>query len=275
MANIIEIIALSAPELDVYARLTEGQLRSKQKPEQSVLIAESATAVQLALDAGYQPLSLLVERSQLNGAGGAIVGQIGEVPVYTADDNILAELTGFHLTRGVLCAMRRKPLPSLDETLKSARRIVVLEAIMDSTNIGAIFRSAAALGMDAVLTMPDCCDPFCRRAIRVSMGTIFQVPWTSIGIDSAGWYRNGISMLHDYGFKTAAMALSDRSIGVDSEQLKQVDKLAVLMGTEGTGLAKQTIANSDFIVKIPMRNGVDSLNVAVASAVAFWELRER
>lgn len=273
--NLIEITSLAAPELDVYARLTEGQLRCKQNSAQGVLIAESATAVGLALDAGYQPLSLLVERSQLQGAGGEIAARIGEVPVYTADDSVLETLTGFHLTRGVLCAMRRKPLPALDGILNRARRVAVLEGIMDSTNIGAIFRCAAALGMDAVLTTPDCCDPFCRRAIRVSMGTIFQVPWTSIGTNAADWYQNGIALLHGYGFRTAAMALSDRSICVDDARLRQAEKLAVLMGTEGTGLAKQTIAASDFTVKIPMCNGVDSLNVAAASAVAFWALRGR
>ncbi len=273
--NLMEISSLSAPELDVYARLTEGQLRRKQNPAQGVLIAESATAVRLALDADYQPISLLLERSQLQGEGGAIAACVGEVPVYTADDSVLEKLTGFHLTRGVLCAMRRKPLPSLEEILQSASRIVVLEAIMDSTNIGAIFRCAAALGMDAVLTTPDCCDPLCRRAIRVSMGTIFQVPWTNIGTDAADWYQNGIALLHGHGFQTAAMALSDRSICVDDARLRQAEKLAVLLGTEGNGLAKQTIAKSDFTVKIPMCNGVDSLNVAAASAVAFWELRTR
>lgn len=271
--NLKEITSLAAPELDVYARLTQGQLRSKQNPAQGVLIAESATAVHLALNAGYQPLSLLVERRQLQGAGGEIAARVGEIPVYTADDSVLEALTGFHLTRGVLCAMRRKPLPPVEEVLQNARRIAVLEGIMDSTNIGAIFRSAAALGMDAVLTTPDCCDPLCRRSIRVSMGTIFQVPWTCIGTDAADWYQNGIALLHGYGFQTAAMALSDRSICVDDPQLRRADKLAVMMGTEGTGLAKETIAKSDYTVKIPMCNGVDSLNVAAASAVAFWELR--
>lgn len=275
LMNLIEITNLEAPELDVYARLTEVQLRSKHKPEQGVFIAESATAVQLALNAGYQPISLLLERSQLQGAGGEIAARIGEIPIYTADDNVLSELTGFHLTRGVLCAMRRKPCQSLDELLKKSRRVAVLEAIADSTNIGAIFRSAAALGMDAVLTTPDCCDPLCRRAIRVSMGTIFQVPWTSIGTSADDWYQNGIAMLHDYGFQTAAMALSDRSICVDDMRLRQAEKLAVLLGTEGNGLAKKTISESDFTVKIPMCGGVDSLNVAAASAVVFWELRAR
>ena len=258
MPNIVEITDLSAPELDVYARLTQAQLRNRLEPEKGIFIAESPKVIARALDAGYTPLS-----------------RCGDAPVYTADRETLASLTGFELTRGVLCAFRR-PLPrSVEEVCRNARRVAVLEGIVDSTNVGAIFRSAAALNMDAVLVTPSCCDPLCRRAVRVSMGTVFQVPWAQIGTCPADWPENGIAQLHSLGFKTAAMALSDRSVSIDDSALSAEPKLAIVLGTEGDGLAHSTIAACDYTVKIPMSHGVDSLNVAAASAVAFWQLGNR
>ena len=275
MPEIIEINDIYAPELDVFARLTEVQLRNRKEQSCGLFIAESATAVRLALDAGYLPHSLLIERRQLTAEGAEIADRIGNVPVYTADDSLLEKLTGYHLTRGVLCAFRRKPLPRIAQVLRSASRIVVLEDITDSTNVGAIFRSAAALGMDAVLVSDGCCDPLCRRSVRVSMGTVFQVPWTRASDSDipVEWHKNGIEYLHSLGYKTAAMALRDNSVSVDDSRLRSTDKIAVIMGTEGRGLSDATIAQSDYTVKIPMCNGVDSLNVAAASAVIFWELR--
>ena len=272
MPVIHEITDLTAPELDVYARLTQAQLRNRLEPEKGIFIAESPKVIARALDAGYHPLSLLMERKQITGPAAGILSRCGDAPVYTADREMLAELTGFELTRGVLCAFHRPAPRPVEELCKNARRVAVLEGIVDSTNVGAIFRSAAALNMDAVLINPSCCDPLCRRAVRVSMGTVFQVPWGQLGETPADWPEKGMDILHSLGFKTAAMALSDRSVSIDDEQLAKEPKLAIVLGTEGDGLAAGTIASCDYTVKIPMSHGVDSLNVAAASAVAFWQL---
>ena len=272
MPNIIEITDFHAPELDPYARLTQNQLRNRLEPEKGIFIAESPKVIDRALDAGYKPVSLLMERKQITGPAAGILSRCGDAPVYTADREMLAELTGFELTRGVLCAFRRPAPRPVEELCKNARRVAVLEGIADSTNVGAIFRSAAALNMDAVLINPSCCDPLCRRAVRVSMGTVFQVPWGQLGETPADWPEKGMDILHSLGFKTAAMALSDRSVSIDDEQLAKEPKLAIVLGTEGDGLAAGTIASCDYTVKIPMSHGVDSLNVAAASAVAFWQL---
>ena len=272
MPNIIEITDFHAPELDPYARLTQNQLRNRLEPEKGIFIAESPKVIDRALDAGYKPVSLLMERKQITGPAAGILSRCGDAPVYTADREMLAELTGFELTRGVLCAFRRPAPCPVEELCKNARRVAVLEGIVDSTNVGAIFRSAAALNMDAVLINPSCCDPLCRRAVRVSMGTVFQVPWGQLGETPADWPEKGMDILHSLGFKTAAMALSDRSVSIDDEQLAKEPKLAIVLGTEGDGLAADTIASCDYTVRIPMSHGVDSLNVAAASAVAFWQL---
>ena len=272
MPNIIEITDFHAPELDPYARLTQNQLRNRLEPEKGIFIAESPKVIDRALDAGYKPVSLLMERKQITGPAAGILSRYGDAPVYTADREMLAELTGFELTRGVLCAFHRPAPRPVEELCKNARRVAVLEGIVDSTNVGAIFRSAAALNMDAVLINPSCCDPLCRRAVRVSMGTVFQVPWGQLGETPADWPEKGMDILHSLGFKTAAMALSDRSVSIDDEQLAKEPKLAIVLGTEGDGLAADTIASCDYTVKIPMSHGVDSLNVAAASAVAFWQL---
>ena len=272
MPNIIEITDFHAPELDPYARLTQNQLRNRLEPEKGIFIAESPKVIDRALDAGYKPVSLLMERKQITGPAAGILSRCGDAPVYTADREMLAELTGFELTRGVLCAFHRPAPRPVEELCKNARRVAVLEGIVDSTNVGAIFRSAAALNMDAVLINPSCCDPLCRRAVRVSMGTVFQVPWGQLGETPADWPEKGMDILHSLGFKTAAMALSDRSVSIDDEQLAKEPKLAIVLGTEGDGLAAGTIVSCDYTVKIPMSHGVDSLNVAAASAVAFWQL---
>lgn len=272
MPNIIEITDFHAPELDPYARLTQNQLRNRLEPEKGIFIAESPKVIDRALDAGYEPVSLLMERRQITGPAAGILSRCGDAPVYTADRELLAALTGFELTRGVLCAFRRPASRPVEELCRDARRVAVLEGIVDSTNVGAIFRSAAALNMDAVLINPSCCDPLCRRAVRVSMGTVFQVPWGQLGDSPADWPEKGMDVLHALGFKTAAMALSDRSVSIDDEQLAREPKLAIVLGTEGDGLAASTIASCDYTVKIPMSHGVDSLNVAAASAVAFWQL---
>ena len=272
MPNIIEITDFHAPELDPYARLTQNQLRNRLEPEKGIFIAESPKVIDRALDAGYEPVSLLMERRQITGPAAGILSRCGDAPVYTADRELLAALTGFELTRGVLCAFRRPAPRPVEELCRDARRVAVLEGIVDSTNVGAIFRSAAALNMDAVLINPSCCDPLCRRAVRVSMGTVFQVPWGQLGDSPADWPEKGMDVLHALGFKTAAMALSDRSVSIDDEQLAREPKLAIVLGTEGDGLAASTIASCDYAVKIPMSHGVDSLNVAAASAVAFWQL---
>ena len=274
MPNVIKIDDINAPELDVFVRLTGAQLRSRLEPERAVFIAESPMVIDVALKVGYEPISLLTDERLIVGATLDIINRVGDAPIYTTDREILAQITGFELTRGALCAFRRPTLPSVEEICKDAKRIAVLEAVTDSTNIGALFRSAAALGMDAVLITPTCCDPLCRRAVRVSMGTVLQVPWTRIGECADDWPRD-IERLKALGFKTAAMALSDNSVSIDNEALLGEEKLAIVLGTEGDGLKKSTIASCDYTVKIPMSHGVDSLNVAAASAVTFWQLRIR
>ena len=269
MPRIIEIEDLAAPELDVYARLTEGQLKNRAEPEKGLFIAESPNVIHRALDGGCVPVSLLMERKHIEGQAREIVARCADVPVYTAPLSVLKELTGFPLTRGVLCAMRRPPLRAPREVCAGARRIAVLEDVMNPTNLGAIFRSAAALGMDAVLLTPACSDPLYRRSVRVSMGTVFQVPWARL----PDWPEGGLALLRDLGFRTAAMALREDSLAVDDPRLSRVERLAVVLGTEGEGLADGTIAACDYTVRIPMSHGVDSLNVAAASAVAFWQLR--
>lgn len=264
MPNIIEITDFSASQLDVYARLNESQLLHYFEPETGIFIAESPKVIERALDAGYEPISLLLERKHINGQAQNIISRCGDIPVYTADFEILTRLTGFELTRGALCAMRRSQLPDINELCKNARRIAVLENIMNPTNIGAIFRSAAALNMDAVLLTPACSNPLYRRASRVSMGTVFQVPWT--------YFSGEIGLLKKMGFKTAAMALSNDAVNIDNPQLMAEEKLAIVLGTEGDGLAARTISDCDYTVCIPMSHGVDSLNVAAASAIAFWQL---
>ncbi len=275
MPNIIEITDFSAPELDVYARLTENQLLNRHEPEKGLFIAESPKVIERALDAGCMPVSLLLERKHITGQARDIISSCGDIPVYTADFEILTQLTGFQLTRGALCAMRRPPLPAVEKVCAGARRIAILENVMNPTNVGAIFRSAAALNMDAVLLTPACSNPLYRRAIRVSMGTVFQIPWTYLGNETSEWPDEGIKLLQNLGFKTAAMALSDNSIRLDDHRLMAEEKLAIILGTEGDGLSSNTIADCDYTVKIPMSHGVDSLNVAAASAVAFWELGKR
>ena len=272
MLNIIEITDFQAPELDVYARLTEAQLLNKDKLSEGLFIAESPKVIQRALDAGYEPVSFLAEKQNMTGETLQVMEQCGDIPVYTAEFDVLTQLTGYKLTRGMLCAMRRAPLPTVEEICKDARRIAILECVMNPTNVGAIFRSAAALNMDAVLLTPGCSNPLYRRAARVSMGTVFQVPWTFIGEEPADWPQKGMERLRAMGFKTAAMALKDDSVSIDDEALMAEEKLAIILGTEGDGLTGSTIADCDYTVKIPMSHGVDSLNVAAASAVAFWQL---
>ncbi|MBQ9929743.1 MAG: RNA methyltransferase [Oscillospiraceae bacterium] len=266
--NLIEITDFGAPELDVYARLTEAQLLNRFEPKKAMFIAESPKVILRALDAGCVPVSLLVERNHINDEARQAIEACGDVPVYTAPLEVLTQLTGFQLTRGMLCAMKRPPLPAVEEVLAGARRIAVLEDIQNPTNVGAIFRSAAALGMDAVVLTSACSDPLYRRSCRVSMGTVFQVPWTYLP-------ENWVETLHTLGFKTAAMALDKRAISIEAPCLCAEEKLAVVLGSEGDGLAAKTIADCDYTVMIPMYHGVDSLNVAAASAVAFWELRAK
>ncbi len=275
MPNIIEITDFSDPRLDVYARLTEAQLLNRFEPAKGLFIAESPKVIHRALDAGCVPVSMLMERKDIDGSAAEIIARCPQIPVFTADEQLLCNLTGYHLTRGVLCAMRRPALPAVAEVCRNARRVVVLESVQNPTNVGAIFRSAAALGMDAVLLTPGCSDPLYRRSARVSMGTVFQIPWTFISDDTSLWPHPGMEQLKALGFKTVSMALRDDSYAVDDPKLQQEEKLAILMGSEGDGLTNDTIASCDFTVKIPMYHGVDSLNVAAASAVAFWELRVR
>ena len=266
MHNLVQITDFHAPELDPFARLTEAQLMNRFDPANAMFIAESPKVIARALDAGCVPVSILAERKLIAGEGLEVIRRCGDIPVYTAEMDILTQITGYKLTRGLLCAMRRTPLKTPEEILKTARRVAVLEEVMNPTNVGAIFRSAAALGMDAVLLTPGSSDPLYRRSARVSMGTVFQVPWTFLPQD---W----LPLLSTYGFQTAAMALSDDSVSIDDPALQAVDKLAIVLGTEGDGLAQSTVISCDYTVKIPMYHGVDSLNVAAASAVAFWELR--
>lgn len=273
MPNIIEITDFSASELDIYARLNESQLLHYFEPKGGLFIAESPKVVERALNAGCVPFSFLVERKHIDGEARDVIARCGDVPVYTADFAVLTKLTGFPLTRGILCAMHRPKMPSVEEVCAGARRIAVLENVVNPTNIGAIFRSAAALNMDAVLLTPACSDPLYRRALRVSMGTVFQIPWTYLGTkEDALWPRDGLKLLKRLGFKTAAMALSDDSVSIDEPKLMSEEKLAIVLGTEGDGLAGCTIADCDYTVRIPMSHGVDSLNVAAASAIAFWQL---
>ena len=275
MPDIIEITDFSAPELDIYARLTEGQLLNRHEPEKGLFIAESPKVIERALDAGCVPVSLLLERKHITGQAQNIITRCGDIPVYTAEFDVLTKLTGFKLTRGALCAMRRPTLPTVEKVCAGARRIAILENVVNPTNVGAIFRSAAALNMDAVLLTPACSNPLYRRSIRVSMGTVFQIPWTFLGEDASQWPQPGMHLLKEMGFKTAAMALSDDSVSIDDPRLMTEEKLAIILGTEGEGLASSTIADCDYTVRIPMSHGVDSLNVAAASAVAFWQLGGR
>lgn len=274
--NMIEITDFDAPELDVYARLTEAQLLNKDHPEDGLFIAESPKVISRALDGGYEPVSVLVEKKQVleDAETIAVLGKCGNVPVYTAEFEVLTKLTGFKLTRGMLCAMKRRRLPGLQEICNGCDRIAVLENVMNPTNVGAIFRSAAALHMDAVILTGGCSNPLYRRASRVSMGTVFQIPWTFVD-NSVIWPEEGMKILRELGFKMAAMALKEDSASIDDPELMKEDKLAVILGTEGDGLAPETIADCDYTVMIPMSHGVDSLNVATASAVAFWQLGKR
>ena len=274
MIRMIEITDFHAPELDIFARKTEAQLLNKDHPEEGMFIAESPKVIERALNAGYTPVAVLVEKKQIEGEAASVLARCDEIPVYTAEFDVLAQLTGFKLTRGMLCAMRRRGLPEVEKVCQNAKKVAVLENVMNPTNVGAIFRSAAALNMDAVLLTGGCSDPLYRRAARVSMGTVFQIPWTYFDKKTV-WPQDGMQILQNLGFKTAAMALRDDSVGIDDKALRSEEKLAVILGTEGDGLASQTIADCDYTVKIPMSHGVDSLNVAAASAVAFWELGHR
>lgn len=262
---IIEITSLAHPGVEVFGTLTEAQLRNRLEPDKGVFIAESPKVIRVALDAGYEPLALLCERKHIDGDAADIISRCADIPVYTGSRELLAELTGYVLTRGVLCAMRRPQPKSVANVCRGARRVVVINGVVDTTNIGAIFRSAAALDIDAVLLTRNSCDPLNRRAVRVSMGSVFLVPWT--------WLDGPLSSLNDLGFRTAAMALTDNSVSIDAPQLASEPRLAIVMGTEGDGLPHDVIADADYVVRIPMAHGVDSLNVAAASAVAFWELR--
>lgn len=263
---IIELTSLNHPGADLFSTLTEAQLRNRLEPDKGIFIAESPKVIRVALNAGYKPLALLCERKHLTGDAADILARCTDIPVYTGERELLAQLTGYVLTRGVLCAMYRPALPSLEEVCRNARRLVIIDGVVDSTNIGAIFRSATALGMDALLLTPNSCDPLNRRSIRVSMGSVFLMPWT--------WIKVPLTDLHAWGFRLAAMALTHRSIPLDTPTLKAEPRLAIIMGTEGDGLPQQTIAEADYVVRIPMFHDVDSLNVAAASAVAFWELRK-
>ena len=269
--QIIEVTNLNHPELTIYTEHSEKQLATIYEPKEGLFIAESPKVIERALDAGYEPVSFLAEKGQLKEAED-IFDRIEDVPVYIAPDEQLAELTGYHLTRGLWCAMRRKTLSTLAEVCRDARRIVILEEVVNPTNVGALFRCAAALGMDAVILTGGCSDPLYRRASRVSMGTVFQIPWTMLSKKEGVWPTQTVSTLRELGFKTAAMALKEDSVGIDNRQLNAEDKLAIILGTEGDGLARDTIADCDYTVMIPMAHGVDSLNVAAAGAVAFWQL---
>lgn len=264
---VIEITSLEHPGVEVFGTLTEAQLRNRIDPERGIFIAESPKVIRVALDAGYQPLALLCEQKHITGDAADIILRAGDIPVYTGSRELLARLTGYTLTRGVLCAMRRPAPRTAEEVCRDARRVAVIHGVVDTTNIGAIFRSAAALGIDAILLSPDSCDPLNRRAVRVSMGSVFLVPWT--------WLPRPVASLREMGFRTAALALTDRSVPIDYPELKDIPRLAIIMGTEGDGLPAEVLSESDYVVRIPMWHGVDSLNVAAASAVAFWELRFR
>ncbi|MBO4654188.1 MAG: RNA methyltransferase [Bacteroidales bacterium] len=272
MAIIINVTDLSLPELEVFSMLTEAQMRRSKESTNGIFLAESPKVIEIALDAGCKPLAILSEGKVLERQGKTIVERCPDIPIYTADSKLLTEITGYHLTKGMMCAMKRPADRYMEEVCQDASRVVVMEGLTNVTNEGAIFRSAAALGMDAVLLTPDCCHPLNRRTVRVSMGTVFQLPWAFIGNRPEEWPSIGIAKLHAMGFKTAAMALSENSISLDNPALKSEEKLAIIMGTEGDGLTNETISACDYVVQIPMRHGVDSLNVAAAAAVAFWEL---
>ena len=278
MLNVIEIKDFNAPELDIYARCTEARLLNKDHPEEGMFIAESPKVIGRALDAGYEPLSVLVEKKQMeeNEETSQIMNRFDDtkVSIFTADFEVLTKLTGFKLTRGMLCAMRRKPLRKFQDLCDGINRIAILENVQNPTNVGAIFRSAAALNMGAIFLSPGCSDPLYRRASRVSMGTVFQIPWTKVP-KNLSWPGEGLGVLKKLGFRTAAMALCEASVSIDDKRLMKEERLAVILGTEGEGLAQTTIADCDYTVKIPMSHGVDSLNVAAASAVAFWQLGRR
>ncbi|MBQ8371422.1 MAG: RNA methyltransferase [Clostridia bacterium] len=275
MKDIIRIEDFSDPALDVYVRLTGAQLRRSKESEKGIFIAESPTVIDVALASGCKPISLLTDSRLINSDVADVIGRCRAhgATIYTAEREMLTRLTGFELTRGALCAMKRPDMPTVEEVCAGKHRIAVLEAVTDSTNIGAAFRSAAALGIDGVLVTPTCCDPLCRRALRVSMGTVLRVPWTVIGRSNEDWPGEGMNVLHALGFKTVAMALTDDSVGIDDPVLMAEERLAIILGTEGDGLARETIASCDYTAKIPMSAGVDSLNVAAAGAVAFWQLR--
>ena len=275
MPNIIEVTDFHAPELDVFARLSEPQLFHYYEPHGGLFLAESPKVIERALDTGCEPVSLLLEPKQIAGQAADLIRRCGDIPVYTAAPEVFTRLTGFALTRGALCAMKRPARPSPEAVCANARRIAVLEDVMNPTNVGAIFRSAAALNMDAILLTSACSDPLYRRAIRVSMGTVFQVPWTYIGSTPGDWPGPGMKRLQDLGFRTAAMALCDTSVSIEDPRLAAEEHLAIVLGTEGDGLSSHTIAACDYTVRIPMAHQVDSLNVAAASAVAFWQLRAR
>lgn len=264
---VIHITSISDPGVEIFSTLTEAQLCDRRLFEQGLFIAESGKVINVALDAGYEPYALITEEKNLTGIAARVVERVGDIPIYVGDHELLKGLTGFPMSRCVMCAMRRPELPSVAEVLKDAHRIVVIDSVTNTTNIGAIFRSAIALGVDAVLLTRTTCSPLNRRAVRVSMGTVFQAPWT--------WLDGPLSSLHEYGFKTAAMALTDQSIPLDDPVLKDIDRLALVMGTEGDGLSREAISEADYVVRIPMKNNVDSLNVAAAAAVAFWELRRK
>lgn len=271
--SIIQISDLNDPQLDIYTKKSEGQLLHYYEPEEGIFIAESPKVIQTALDEGYEPLSFLVEDRHIKTQANDILSQYTDVPAYTASFDVLKQLTGFGLTRGMLCAMRRKKLATLNDICNNKNRIVILESVMNPTNVGAIFRSAAALNMDAILLSKGCSDPFYRRSVRVSMGTVFQIPWTFM--DEHLWPEDAMKQLKQLGYKTVSMALTDQSVQIDDEKLLSEEKLAIILGTEGTGLCEETIHKSDYTVKIPMAHGVDSLNVAAASAVAFWQLSKK
>lgn len=273
MCNIIEINDIRQEGLDIFCHLTEAQLRNRLEPEKGIFIAESPKVIKVALDEGYAPISVLTEKRHIEGDARDIIRRCGDIPIYTGESSLLEKIAGYRLTRGVLCAMKRPKAPNVEEICEGKSRIVLLDSVADATNIGAIFRSAAALGIDAVLLNATCCDPLNRRAVRVSMGTVFQVPWTYLCQSPDEWPHPALERLSAMGFKTVAMALSDNSVSLDSPLLKKEEQLVIIMGTEGDGLSPRTIASADYTVRIPMSHGVDSLNVAAASAVAFWELR--
>ena len=272
MATITTVTDLSLPELEVFSMLTEAQMRRSKESTNGIFLAESPKVIEIALEAGYKPLAILSEEKVIERQGRTILERCPDIPVYTADSKLLTEITGYHLTKGMMCAMKRPADRYMEEVCQDARRVVVMEGLTNVTNEGAIFRSAAALGMDAVLLTPNCCHPLNRRTVRVSMGTVFQLPWAFVGNNPEEWPGIGIAKLHAMGFKTAAMALSEKAISLDDPALKSEEKLAIIMGTEGDGLTEETIAACDYVVRIPMRHGVDSLNVAAAAAVSFWEL---